>query len=170
MKTFLRYLVYWCIVWYIIGGIHIVLSRMLEHILGFQETREGVVFRESYILYYVADRLRMQEMYNEIMHTMPNAFHCIIDHFKTQEMCNKKEKMPWVYFSLQFVPDWFVTQQQIDVWYDDDDIYNDNEMIKWYNGYKTQKVQKAKIKEELLPIAWHSDRVMDWCMSKDKER
>ena len=57
--------------------------------------------------------------------------------------------------------DWFVTQQQIDVWYDDDDVYNDDEMIKWCNGYKTQKAQKAKIKEEFLPIAWHSDRVMD---------
>ena len=33
---------------------------------------------------------------------------------------------------LQFVANWFVTQQQIDIWYDDDYVYNDNEMIKWY--------------------------------------
>ena len=58
-------------------------------------------------------------------------------------------------FSLRFVPDWFVTQQQIDIWYDDDYIYNDNEMINWYDGYRRRKVQKSKIKEELMLIAWH---------------
>ena len=104
-------------------------------------------------LYYVSDRLWMQEMYNKIMGTMPNAFHRIADqfktqemfnkavevdpwqmkdvpnHFKTQEMCNKT--MKYYPFSLQFVPDWSVTQQQIDIWYDDDYVYNDNEMTEW---------------------------------------
>ena len=42
-------------------------------------------------------------------------------------------------------------------------------MIKWYNGYQNRKAQKAKIKEELLPIAWHPNSVMDWCMPKDKK-
>ena len=73
-------------------------------------------------------------------------------------------------FYLQFVPDWFVTKEQIDIWYDDDYVYNDNEMIKWYDGYQKRKAQKAKIKEELLLIAWHSDRVKDWCMSEDEKR
>ena len=72
-------------------------------------------------------------------------------------------------FSLQFVPDWFVTQQQIDIWYDDNYVYSDNAMIKWYNGYKKRKAQKAKIKEELLPIAWHPDRAKDWCMPEDRK-
>ena len=72
-------------------------------------------------------------------------------------------------FSLQFVPDWFLAQQQIDTWYDDDYVYNDSGMIKWYNGYQNRKAQKAKIKEELLPIAWHPNSVMDWCMPKDKK-
>ena len=48
-------------------------------------------------------------------------------------------------FSLQFVPNWFVTQQQIDTWYDGDYVYNDNEMIKWYEYYKKQKAQRANI-------------------------
>ena len=94
----------------------------------------------------------MQEMYNEIMRIIPNAFHHIADHFKTQEMCEKAiEEDPWqlkdvldcfktqkmcnkavryYLFSLQFDPDWFVTQQQIDLWHDDDYVYNDNEMIR----------------------------------------
>ena len=48
----------------------------------------------------------------------------------------------------------------------DDD---DNELIKWYHGYQKRKAQKVKTKEEFLPIAWHPDRVMDWCMSEDEK-
>ena len=73
-------------------------------------------------------------------------------------------------FSLQFVPDVFVTQQQIDKWYDNDYVYDDNEMIEWYEDYKKRKAQKAKIKEELLPIAWYPDREKDWCMPGDGKR
>ena len=72
--------------------------------------------------------------------------------------------------SLQFVPDWFVTQEQIDIWYDDDYWYHDDELMKWYEGYKKRKTQKAKIKEELIPIAWHPSRWWDWCMSEDEKR
>ena len=34
---------------------------------------------------------------------------------------------------------------------DDDDDDDENEIIKWYDGYKNRKTQKAQIKEELLP-------------------
>ena len=64
---------------------------------------------------------------------------------------------------LECVPDRFVTQQQTKIWCDDDDL------IKWHNGYEKRKAQKAKIKEELMPIAWHLNRVMDWCMSEDEK-
>ena len=68
----------------------------------------------------------------------------------------------------QFVPDWFVTQQQLDIWCDNDYVYNNgNQIIEWYKGYQKRKAQKAKIKEELLPIAWHPDRVINWCVSED---
>ena len=70
MNTFLRYLIYWCIVWYIIVGIRIASLRTHEYILASQGTHEGVVLRESYTLHYVTDRLRIQKMYNEIMRTM----------------------------------------------------------------------------------------------------
>ena len=85
MNTFLWYLVYWCIFWYIIRVICIALLRMLKYILESQGTHEGVELRELYTPYYVTDRLCMQEMHNEIMRTMPNAFHRIPDRFKTQE-------------------------------------------------------------------------------------
>ena len=69
---------------------------------------------------------------------------------------------------MQFVSDWFVSQQQLDVWYDDDYWYHNDEVIEWYDEYKKRKAQKTKIKEELMPIAWYLDRVMDWCMSENK--
>ena len=55
----------------------------------------------------------------------------VSDHFKTQEMCDKAVRD--YLFSLRLVLDWLVTQQQIDIWYDDDYVYNNNEMIKWYH-------------------------------------
>ena len=72
------------------------------------------------------------------------------DYFKRQEMCNDVvEKNP---YALEYVIDLFVTQQQIKILqYDNDDWY-DNHLIEWYDGYKKPKVQKIKIKEELMPI------------------
>ena len=35
------------------------------------------------------------------------------DHFKTQEMCN--EAMREDSYAIKFVPDWFVTQQQVKI-------------------------------------------------------
>ena len=90
------------------------------------------------------------------------------DYFKTQEIC---DDVVWGDpCSLQYVPDWFVAQQQLKIWDDYDDCCNDDDIIEWYDGYQKSKDQKAKIKEELIPIAWHPNRVIDWCMSEDEKR
>ena len=60
-----------------------------------------------------------------------------------------------------------MTQQQLDIWYDDEYWYHDDEIIESYKGYEKRKAQKANIKKDLLPIAQHLDRVMNWCMSED---
>ena len=74
-------------------------------------------------------------------------------------------------FSLQFVPDWLVTQQQIDILYDSDYVHNnDNEIIDWQKGYQKRRTQEAQMEKELLPIAWHPSRWQDWCMSEDKKQ
>ena len=52
-----------------------------------------------------------------------------------------------------------------DHWDDDEDKY-----FEQYNSYQPQKAQKASIKEELPPIAWHPSRYWDWCMSEDEKR
>ena len=83
-------------------------------------------------------------------------------------MCNEAVREgSW---NLRHVPDWFVTYEQLNLWCDDDYVYNDHDMTEWYDGYKKRKAQKAKIKEELLSIAWHRDCVMDWCMLEDEKR
>ena len=72
---------------------------------------------------------------------------------------------------LQYVSDWSVTRKGLSMWHDD--YYNDDgdywvtggydkdKYFEWCDGYKKSNTQKAKIKEELLPIACHPDRVMD---------
>ena len=112
------------------------------------------------------------EMCNEIMRTMPDAFHHIPDRHKTQEMCIKAAEVDSSFLelaldylktqemcdkafeedpsSLIYVPDWFVTQQQVRSW--------DDELTKWYQGYQKRKVQKAQIKNELMSISWHPSR------------
>ena len=57
------------------------------------------------------------------------------------------------------------------MWYDDSEYCDDNEdnFFKWHNGYKKLKVQKASIKEELMPIAWHPSRYMDWFMTENEK-
>ena len=68
------------------------------------------------------------------------------------------EKCPWL---LEHVPDWFLTQEQKDPW--------DDGLDKWYEGYKRLKAQKASIKDEVTPIAWHPSRWWNWCVSEDEK-
>ena len=56
------------------------------------------------------------------------------------------------------------------MWHDDnydnngdhwDDDNNEDKFFEWDDGYKKRKAQKAKIKEEILPITWHPSRYLD---------
>ena len=78
------------------------------------------------------------------------------DHFKTHEMCEKAVKGDP--YSLQHVPDWFATRELVTMCYDNIE-YQDDDV--WYDGYKKRKIQKASIKEDLAPIAWHPSRWWD---------
>ena len=54
----------------------------------------------------------------------------IPDHFKTQEMRDDAvRRRSWL---LKHVPDWFVKEQHIGSW-------DDDELIKWYDDYKKRK-------------------------------
>ena len=49
--------------------------------------------------------------------------------------------------SLVCVLDWFVTQQQLKIWDDDDAYCNDNELIKWYEDHQNARPRKRKLKK-----------------------
>ena len=63
----------------------------------------------------------------------PRMMRYVPDHLETQKMCDKAVRKGS--FTLQYVPDWFVTQQQLRTW---NSYCNDDKLIKWYDGYKTQ--------------------------------
>ena len=84
-----------------------------------------------------------------------------------QKMCDNVVRMDS--YSLFFVPDWFVTLKQLEIWHDDDEYCNDDQIIGQYKVYQKRKAQKVKIKEELLPIAWHLNHVMDWYVRRQEE-
>ena len=60
-----------------------------------------------------------------------------------------------VFFAV--CPDWFLTQEQVKLWRDYDDYYDDDKLIK-RQDYKKLTTQKPKIEEELMPVAWHPSR------------
>ena len=61
---------------------------------------------------------------------------------KTRGMCIKAvEKYLWL---LKYVPDYFVTHEQIKIWHDNDDYCNDDELIEWYKGYQKHRLIKHK--------------------------
>ena len=162
------------------------LREIPEH-LKTEEMCNEAVAQFPYALYYVPDYLKTKEMCDDAVDNNPAVLFLVPDRFKTKGMCIEAlEVDPWSLYdipdnlkteetcnkaveddpsSLQYVSDWFVIKQQLDIWYDDDYWYHDDDLIEWQEGYKKRKAQKAKIKEELLPVVWHPDCVMDWCMS-----
>ena len=92
----------------------------------------------------------------------------VYDHFKTQVICDTAVKDDS--FSLQFVPDWYVTRVWVDMWHDNDYDEDGDKFFEWHEGYKKRKTQKASIKEDPLPIAWHPSRYWDWCGPEDEKK
>ena len=80
----------------------------------------------------------------KVIEVYPRQLYYVPNHFKAWGTCDRAASDD--FFSLQFVPDWFVTQQQIDLQRDDDEYCNNDEMIEWCKGYKKRKAQNAKIK------------------------
>ena len=100
----------------------------------------------------------MQEMCNKAMRIERYSLAFILDCFKTQEICDKAIEIdPFTLWHvlgnrktqgmciraveaglrlLDYVPDWFVTQQQIKIWLDGDEYCDDDKLIEWYDGYK----------------------------------
>ena len=58
-------------------------------------------------------------------------------------MCDKAVRDH--YLSFQYVPNWFVTKQQVKLWHDNDD--DDHESIDWCEDHQKRKTEKAQIKK-----------------------
>ena len=90
------------------------------------------------------------------MQSDPWTLKHVPDQYKTQEMCNRTVQSDTC--MLVYVPDQFVTQKM------SDEAAKKSPCALWYKGYEQRKAQKAKIKEELMPVAWHPDRWWNWCV------
>ena len=122
---------------------------------------------DPFTLWHVADQYKIQEMCDKAVQEDPGLLWPVPDQYKTQEICDKAvEEDPGL---LENVSDWFVTEQQIGLWGDDDDYDYDGKLIEWHDRYKKRKAQKAKIMDELMPIAWHPSRWWDWCVPEDEK-
>ena len=136
---------------------------MLEFVPDQYKTQEmcnEVVQNDPWVLKHVPDQFVTQEMCNEAVKSEPDPemLEFVPDQYKTQEMCNEAiQSEPEI---LEFVPDYFVTQEM-------EEFIDDDELITWY---KQRKAQKAQIKEELMPVAWHPDRWWDWCVPEDEKK
>ena len=58
----------------------------------------------------------------------------ISDYLKTQRLCDNAVKDDLS--SLQSLPDWFVTQQELDLWHDDNYWYHNYSIFKSYESYQ----------------------------------
>ena len=134
--------------WYIIKSVWTVFLYILKYVPRFQEAYDEALVRLRRPLPWIyLIRIKAKDVDIE-----PRFLPLLPDRFKTQKMCEKAvEKYQWL---LKYVPDWFVTHQQIKIWHDNDDYCNDDELIEWYEGYHKCSAQKAKIKKELMPITW----------------
>ena len=143
----------------------------------------NVVCRDLYYLQFIPDKLKTQGMCENVVEDNPWHLIDIPENLKQKEMCEKPVNIkplllryvPYCFKTkemcekivgaglglLKVAPDWIMTQQQIKIWRDNDKYCNDHERIKWYKGYQKRKAQKAKTKDELLPIAWHPSRWLD---------
>ena len=129
-----------------------------------QEMCNEAVQRFSWTLVWVPAQFVTQEMCNKAMEKRPWALVWVPDQYKTQKMCNEVLRSdPEM---LEHVPDWFVTLQEM--WHEDFDDHD--ELITWRDAYIKRKTQKAKIKEELMPVAWHPDRWCNWCVPEHEKK
>ena len=116
-----------------------VLRHVPDH-LKIQERCERVT--EKYWYELVPDHLKTREICEGAVEKYPYPLKYVSDNFKTQEMFDRAVRDDPS--SMRFVPDWFVTHQ-LKIWHDDGCYCNDDKLIKWYNGYKKRKAQKAQI-------------------------
>ena len=133
-----------------------------------QKMCDQAVRREPCTLKFVPVYLRTGEMFvKKYLHPMRD----VPDHLKIQEMC--EEAVGDNPFSSHHVPDWFVTHKKIKTWHDNAYYCNNNSLIKKYDGYQKQNIQKASIKKNsclLLGIPQSGGIGVFWKKKKKRQK
>ena len=123
---------------------------------------------DPWFLANVPDHFKTPEMFERAFEKNSYTLEFIPNHLKTEEIC--EIAVVDDLWTLRFASDQYVTQELIKTWHDDDDYcIDDNELFKWYDGYEKRKAQKARIEKELMPVAWHLSRWLDWCVPEDEK-
>ena len=134
------------------------LLRFIPEHLKTREMCYYIICINPAAFFLIPDRVKAQEMFIKAVEKDPWQLYCVSDHLKTKEMCD--EAVGGHSFSLQYVPNWFVTQQQVKIWHDDSEYYydgddddngdnDDDRIIKWHDGYQKRKAQKTQIKKSV---------------------
>ena len=131
-----------------------------------QDMCNRVVDGDSCVLKYVPDRLKTQDMCEEAVRESPWMLEYVPDEFKTQDMCNRAvREYPCM---LKYVTDEFKTQDMCE-----EAIREDSELWEYAGvlfSYHHKRQFGRGIRDELLPIAWHPDRVYDWCFDEEEKK
>ena len=115
-----------------------------------QEMCDYLVRKHCYMSEDAPDRLKTKEMCDVVVKMDSYLFYVILNQFKTLKMC--KEVVQDDPILTECVLDWFVRGKMFKK------CQNEGG---WFEVSKQHKAQKIKIKEELLYIAWNSDRVIE---------
>ena len=103
----------------------------LEFVPGQYKTQrmcEKAVENELENLEFVPDQYKTQRMCERAIENESENLKFVPDYLKMQGLCEVVQKRPCL---LEYLPDWFVTLQQLKIWHDDDEYCNDDKLIKW---------------------------------------
>ena len=81
-------------------------------------------------------------MCSEAVEVNPWQLYDVPDYLKTQEMCDDVGRRDS--YLLQFVPDWFVTQEQLEIWYDTMIIALMMNLLNSIKGIKKERLKKPQ--------------------------
>ena len=120
---------------------------------------------------HVPDGLKTQDMCNKAVEVEGGMFRNVPDKFKTQEMCDKAIMKDGS--MLRFVPDNFIKDfmfQRFLRFKGRNKPYGVEVVNNIIERLRLRKVFYVEIRDELAPIAWHPDRVFDWCFDEEEKK
>ena len=103
---------------------------------------EAILISLTWPFYLIPDHLKTQYMCIKAFEEHSGDPLNVLGHFKIQEVCD--DTISGDSYPLQCVPDWFVKQKQVNIWYDDNDYCNHYEIVKSPNGNKNARPEKQK--------------------------